>query len=225
MHVILLGAPGSGKGTQAKLVSKRFGLPQISTGDILRAAASNWTPLGQKIKEIIDTGQLIPDDLMISIIKERIAQEDCQNGFILDGYPRTIPQADALNQSGITINVVLNINLKDEKLIERISGRRVHAESGRTYHTVYNKPKVKDIDNDTGEPLIQRSDDSEDTVRKRLDVFRKQTSPLIEYYKGDINVHFAQIDGSQLVEQISETIHKILESVKIADGKALTTKH
>lgn len=184
MRVILLGAPGAGKGTQAQFISEKYGIPQISTGDMLRAAVKAGTPLGLKVKEVMSSGGLVSDETIIALIQERIQDQDCANGFLFDGFPRTIPQAEALKSNGIKIDSVVEINVDDEEIIGRLSGRRVHEASGRVYHIKYNAPKVEGKDDETGEPLIQREDDTEATVRKRLDVYHAQTAPLIEYYQG-----------------------------------------
>ncbi|NVK40449.1 MAG: adenylate kinase [Oceanospirillaceae bacterium] len=183
MRIILLGAPGAGKGTQAQYITEKFGIPQISTGDMLRAAVKAGTPLGIKAKEVMDAGQLVSDDIIIGLVKERIAQDDCAKGFLFDGFPRTIPQADALKEAGVKIDAVVEIDVADEEIIKRMSGRRVHPGSGRTYHVVFNAPKVEGKDDVTGEDLIQRDDDQEDTVRARLKVYHDQTAPLVSYYK------------------------------------------
>src|SRR5256885_10622262 len=182
MKLILLGAPGAGKGTQATFICQKFGIPQISTGDMLRAAVKAGTPLGIAAKKVMDAGGLVSDDLIIGLVKERIAQPDCANGFLFDGFPRTIPQADALKTAGVKIDYVLEIDVPDEAIIERMSGRRVHVASGRTYHVKFNPPKVAGRDDVTGDELIQRDDDKEETVRKRLAVYHEQTEPLIAYY-------------------------------------------
>ena len=182
MRIILLGAPGAGKGTQAQFLKERFGIPQISTGDMLRAAVSAGTPLGIAAKKIMDAGQLVSDDIIIGLVKERIAEPDCSEGYLLDGFPRTIPQADAMREHGINVDFVVEIDVADEEIIQRLSGRRVHPGSGRVYHLVNNPPKTPDVDDETGEALIQREDDQEATVRKRLDVYHQQTRPLVNYY-------------------------------------------
>lgn len=184
MRLILLGAPGAGKGTQATFLCKRFGIPQISTGDMLRSAVKAGTPLGIAAKQVMDSGGLVSDEIIIGLVKERITQADCANGFLFDGFPRTIPQADALKVAGVKIDAVLEIDVPDSAIIERVVGRRVHPASGRTYHLQYNPPKVTGLDDETGEELIQRDDDREETVRKRLDVYHSQTRPLVEYYAG-----------------------------------------
>ncbi len=182
MRLILLGAPGAGKGTQATFICQKYKIPQISTGDMLRAAVKAGTPLGLEAKKIMDSGALVSDELIINLVKERIAQPDCSNGFLFDGFPRTIPQADAMKAAGVKIDYVLEIDVPFEAIIERMSGRRSHAASGRTYHVKYNPPKVEGKDDATGEALIQRDDDKEDTVRKRLEVYSAQTRPLVDYY-------------------------------------------
>ncbi|MBB1485701.1 adenylate kinase [Oceanospirillum sediminis] len=183
MRLILLGAPGAGKGTQAQFICEKYGIPQISTGDMLRAAVKEGTELGLKVKEIMETGGLVSDDLIISLVKERIAQDDCKAGFLFDGFPRTIPQADAMKEAGVQLDHVVEIAVEDEEIIKRMSGRRVHPASGRTYHVVFNPPKVEGKDDETGEDLIQREDDQEETVRHRLSVYHEQTAPLVDYYK------------------------------------------
>ena len=182
MRLILLGAPGAGKGTQASFICQKYGIPQISTGDMLRAAVKAGTPLGQQAKKVMDSGGLVSDDLIINLVKERIAQPDCAQGFLFDGFPRTIPQADAMKAAGVKLDYVLEIDVPFEAIIERMSGRRSHPASGRTYHVKYNAPKVAGLDDVTGEPLVQRDDDKEDTVRKRLEVYSAQTRPLVDYY-------------------------------------------
>lgn len=182
MRLILLGAPGAGKGTQATFICQKYAIPQISTGDMLRAAVKAATPMGLAAKKVMDAGALVGDDIIIGLVKERIAQPDCANGFLFDGFPRTIPQADALKAAGVKLDYVLEFDVPFEAIIERMSGRRSHAASGRTYHVKFNPPKVAGVDDVTGEPLIQRDDDKEETVRKRLSVYHSQTQPLIEYY-------------------------------------------
>lgn len=182
MRLILLGAPGAGKGTQAAFITERLGIPQISTGDMLRAAVKAGTPLGRQAQSIMEAGQLVPDDIMLGLVRERLSAPDCTKGFLLDGFPRTIAQAEGLEKAGIDIDVVLEFDVPDADIIERLSGRRVHPASGRTYHIKFNPPKTPGIDDLTGEPLVQRADDQEDTVRKRLQVYHAQTLPLVEYY-------------------------------------------
>jgi adenylate kinase len=209
MRVILLGAPGAGKGTQAAFICQRFGIPQISTGDMLRAAVKAGTPLGVAAKKVMDSGSLVSDDIIIGLVRERIAQPDCAAGFLFDGFPRTIVQADALKNAGVKLDVVLEIDVPDAAIIERMSGRRVHVASGRTYHVRFNPPKVAGLDDVTGEPLIQRVDDEEETVRKRLAVYAAQTRPLVEYYarwaaSGDPDAPaYRKISGTGTVEEIT----------------------
>ncbi len=182
MRLILLGAPGAGKGTQASFIKERFNIPQISTGDMLRAAVKEGTPLGIAAKKVMDAGGLVSDDIIIGLVKDRLKQPDCANGYLFDGFPRTIPQADAMKDAGVAIDYVLEIDVPDEAIVERMSGRRVHPASGRTYHVTYNPPKVAGRDDQTGEELIQRDDDREDTVKKRLAVYHEQTEVLVGYY-------------------------------------------
>ena len=183
MRLILLGAPGAGKGTQATVICKRYGIPQISTGDMLRAAVKAGTPLGLEAKKVMDSGALVGDDIILGLVKERIKEPDCAPGFLFDGFPRTLPQADAMKTAGVRLDYVLEIDVPDSAIVERMSGRRVHAASGRTYHLRFNPPKVEGRDDVTGEELIQRVDDLEDTVKKRLEVYARQTRPLVEYYQ------------------------------------------
>ena len=182
MKLILLGAPGAGKGTQATFICQKYGIPQISTGDMLRAAVKAGTPLGVQAKQVMDAGGLVSDDLIINLVKERIAQPDCAKGFLFDGFPRTMPQADAMKAAGVKLDYVLEIDVPFEAIIDRMSGRRSHPASGRTYHVSFNPPKVAGVDDVTGEPLVQRADDQEETVKKRLDVYSAQTRPLVDYY-------------------------------------------
>ena len=182
MKLILLGAPGAGKGTQATCICQKYGIPQVSTGDMLRAAVKAGTPLGIQAKHVMDAGGLVSDDLIINLVKERIAQADCANGFLFDGFPRTIPQADAMKAAGVKLDYVLEIDVPFESIVERMSGRRSHPASGRTYHVKFNPPKSPGIDDITGEALIQRDDDKEETVKKRLDIYSGQTRPLVAYY-------------------------------------------
>jgi adenylate kinase len=210
MRLILLGPPGAGKGTQATFICEKYGIPQISTGDMLRAAVKAGTPLGVAAKKVMDSGALVSDDIIIGLVKERIAQKDCANGFLFDGFPRTIPQADAMKNAGVPIEAVLEIDVPDESIIERMSGRRVHPASGRTYHVKFNPPKAAGKDDATGEALIQREDDKEETVRKRLEVYRDQTLPLIAYYadwaaSGDAAApRCCRISGTGSVDEIRE---------------------
>ena len=206
MRVILLGAPGSGKGTQAQAITDQFGIPQISTGDMLRAAVRAGTPLGLEAKKIMDAGLLVSDDIILGLIRERIQADDCRTGFLLDGFPRTIAQADGLEALGIVIDQVVEFVVDDEEIVQRMSGRRVHPVSGRTYHVVFNPPREAGKDDVTGEPLIQRDDDSEATVRKRLAVYHEQTKPLVGYYRNKAEqgaVRFASINGIGAVEDIT----------------------
>jgi adenylate kinase len=182
MRLILLGPPGAGKGTQANFIKERFGIPQISTGDMLRAAVKAGTPLGLAAKQVMDAGGLVSDDIIIGLVKDRLREDDCKAGYMFDGFPRTIPQAEAMKEAGVPIDFVLEIDVPDAEIIERMSGRRAHLASGRTYHIKYNPPKVEGKDDVTGEPLVQRDDDREETVRKRLEVYHAQTKPLVEYY-------------------------------------------
>lgn len=182
LKIILLGAPGAGKGTQAKFICEQFNIPQISTGDMLRAAVKAGTPLGLEAKSFMDSGGLVPDSVIIGLVNERIKEADCANGFLFDGFPRTIPQAEAMKAAGVAIDYVVEIDVPDEAIVERMSGRRSHPASGRTYHIKFNPPKVEGKDDETGEPLVQREDDKEETVKKRLDVYHEQTKPLVNYY-------------------------------------------
>ncbi len=209
MRLILLGAPGAGKGTQAAFICQKFGIPQISTGDMLRAAVKAGTPLGLAAKKVMDSGALVSDDIIIGLVRERIAQPDCANGFLFDGFPRTIPQAEAMKTAGVKLDYVLEIDVPDEAIIERMSGRRSHVASGRTYHIKFNPPKVPGRDDITGEELVQREDDREETVRKRLAVYQSQTRPLVAYYSdwaagGDLMApKYRRIDGTGSVEAIT----------------------
>ena len=209
MKLILLGAPGAGKGTQAAFLCQKFGIPQISTGDMLRAAVKAGTELGLAAKKVMDAGGLVSDDIIIGLVKERIQQADCANGFLFDGFPRTIPQAEAMKVAGVKIDYVLEIDVPDSDIIARMSGRRVHVASGRTYHVVFNPPKVAGKDDVTGEELIQRDDDQEETVRKRLDVYHQQTRPLVDYYgqwaaTGDAEApQYRKIEGLGSVDDIT----------------------
>ncbi len=210
MRLILLGAPGAGKGTQAAFICQKFGIPQISTGDMLRAAVKAGSPMGIAAKKVMDSGALVGDDIIIGLVKERITQPDCGNGFLFDGFPRTIPQADAMKAAGVKLDLVLEIDVPDAAIIERMSGRRVHIASGRTYHVRFNPPKVEGKDDATGEDLIQREDDKEETVRKRLDVYQNQTRPLVAYYsewaaRGDAQAPaYRKISGTGSVEEITQ---------------------
>ena len=220
MRLVLLGAPGAGKGTQAAFITAKYDIPQISTGDMLRAAVKAGTKLGLEAKGYMDAGALVPDDVIIGLVRERIAQPDCENGFLFDGFPRTIPQADAMKDAGVAIDAVVDIEVPDDEIIRRMSGRRVHLASGRTYHVVFNPPKVEGKDDATGEPLIQRDDDKEATVRKRLDVYHDQTEPLIGYYKdwerrGETGApKYVRIEGVGKVDEIRDRIFSNLDTLK-----------
>ncbi len=215
MRLILLGGPGAGKGTQASFITEKFGIPQISTGDMLRAAVKAGTAMGLEAKKIMDAGGLVSDDIIIGIVKERLAEDDCKAGYLLDGFPRTLPQADAMKDNGIDIDYVIEIAVDDSEIIKRMSGRRVHLSSGRTYHVVYNPPKQEGIDDATGEPLIQREDDQEDTVKKRLDIYHEQTEPLVKYYsswaqQGGNAPKYVKVDGIGKVDDIKSAIFSAL---------------
>lgn len=210
MRLILLGPPGAGKGTQANFIKEKFGIPQISTGDMLRAAVKAGTPLGLEAKKIMDAGGLVRDDIIIGLVKDRLKEPDCAKGYMFDGFPRTIPQAEAMKEAGVPIDYVLEIDVPDSEIVTRMSGRRVHVASGRTYHVRFNPPKVEGKDDVTGEPLIQRDDDQEETVKKRLDVYHSQTKPLVEYYSkwaaaGDAKApKYRRIDGTGKVDAIRD---------------------
>ncbi|PKH21395.1 adenylate kinase [Enterobacterales bacterium CwR94] len=213
MRIILLGAPGAGKGTQAQFIMEKYGIPQISTGDMLRAAVKAGTELGKQAKAIMDEGKLVTDELVIALVKERIAQEDCRNGFLLDGFPRTIPQADAMKDAGIKVDNVLEFAVPDELIVDRIIGRRVHAPSGRVYHVTFNPPKEEGKDDVTGEALTIRKDDEEATVRKRLVEYHQLTAPLIAYYSKEAqagNTQYNKIDGTKPVKDVSAELARIL---------------
>ncbi|MDM8564832.1 adenylate kinase [Candidatus Halobeggiatoa sp. HSG11] len=212
MRLILLGGPGAGKGTQANFIKDKYNIPQISTGDMLRAAVKAGTPLGMAAKKIMDEGGLVSDDIIIGLVKDRIKESDCVNGFLFDGFPRTIPQADAMKEAGVDVDFVVEIAVQDEEIVKRMSGRRAHLSSGRTYHIVYNPPKEEGKDDVTGEPLIQRDDDKEETVKNRLSIYHEQTEPLIEYYSkwansGEANSpKYVRIEGIGKVEEIRDSI-------------------
>lgn len=213
MRIILLGAPGAGKGTQAQFIMQKYGIPQISTGDMLRAAVKAGSPLGLQAKSLMDAGKLVTDELVIALVKERIAQSDCSHGFLLDGFPRTVPQADAMKAAGIDVDYVLEFDVPDEVIIDRMSGRRIHAASGRVYHIRHNPPKVENIDDVTGELLTTRKDDSEEIVRKRLVEYHDLTKPLISYYQHEAkegNTQYFRIDGTQPVADVTKELAKIL---------------
>lgn len=216
MKLILLGAPGAGKGTQANFIKEKFGIPQISTGDMLRAAVKAGTPMGLAAKKIMDAGGLVSDEIIIGLVKDRIAEADCANGFLFDGFPRTQPQADAMKAAGVNIDFVVEIDVPDADIIDRMSGRRVHVASGRTYHISYNPPKVEGKDDETGEELIQRADDAADTVKKRLDVYHEQTEVLVGYYSkmaasGDANApQYVKVPGVGSVDGIRDAVFRAL---------------
>ncbi|MDG6778645.1 adenylate kinase [Thiomicrorhabdus sp. zzn3] len=215
MKFILLGAPGAGKGTQAQFLTKEFNIPQISTGDMLRAAIKEGTELGKKAKEFMDAGKLVTDEIIIGLVKERIAQSDCANGFLLDGFPRTVPQADALKAAGVAIDAVVEIDVPDEEIVKRMSGRRAHLPSGRTYHIVYNPPKVEGKDDETGEDLVQRDDDKPEVVKDRLKVYHDQTAPLIDYYTQEAAdndaLKYIKVDGTQSIADVEKEILSALK--------------
>ncbi|GAA0815079.1 adenylate kinase [Colwellia sp. D2M02] len=213
MRIVLLGAPGAGKGTQAQFLMAKFGIPQISTGDMLRAAIKAGTELGKQAKAVMDAGQLVSDELIIGLVKERVAQDDCAAGFLLDGFPRTIPQADAMKESGIVVDHVLEFDVPDEVIVERMAGRRVHSGSGRVYHLVYNPPKEEGKDDVTGEELSIRPDDEEATVRKRLAIYHEQTKPLVDFYQAEAkagNCSYLTVDGTQAVEAVNALLSEKL---------------
>jgi len=218
MRLILLGAPGAGKGTQANFICQKYGIPQISTGDMLRAAVKAGTPLGLEAKKVMDAGGLVSDDLIINLVKDRIAQSDCAQGFLFDGFPRTIPQAEAMKTAGVKLDYVLEIDVPFDAIIERMSGRRSHPASGRTYHVKFNPPRVAGQDDVTGEPLVQRDDDKEETVRKRLEVYSAQTRPLVDYYSDWATKspqdapHYRRISGMGSVDEIRERAFAALAS-------------
>lgn len=206
MKIILLGAPGAGKGTQAAFITEKYSIPQISTGDMLRSAVKAKTELGLNVEAVMTSGGLVTDEIIISLVKERIQQDDCANGFLFDGFPRTIPQAQALEESGVQIDVVLNIEVSDEEIVKRMSGRRVHPDSGRVYHVSNNPPQVEGIDDVSGEPLVQRKDDKEETVRKRLEVYHQQTKPLVNFYSDMVQqgneIRVIRVNGEEPMETI-----------------------
>lgn len=210
MKIILLGAPGAGKGTQAQFLTKAFDIPQISTGDMLRAAIKAGTDLGKLAKSFMDSGKLVTDEIIIGLVQDRITHDDCKNGFLLDGFPRTVPQADALREAGVVIDAVIEIDVPDSEIVKRMSGRRAHLASGRTYHIIYNPPKIGDKDDETGEDLVQRDDDKENIVLDRLSVYHDQTQPLIAYYQGvsksDTSVKYIRIDGTQAIDTVEKEI-------------------
>jgi adenylate kinase len=219
MRLILLGGPGAGKGTQANFIKDKYDIPQISTGDMLRAAIKAGSELGKKAKGYMDSGGLVPDEVIIGLVKERIKEADCQKGFLFDGFPRTIPQADAMKDAGVSLDAVVDINVPDTEIIKRMSGRRVHLASGRTYHITFNPPKEEGKDDVTGEALIQRDDDHEETVRNRLDVYHAQTEPLVDYYKSwessgeSAAPIYIRIEGVGKVEEIRDQIYSALDQL------------
>jgi len=215
MKVILLGPPGAGKGTQAQFITEKYAIPQISTGDMLRAAIKAESPLGLEVKDVMASGALVSDELIIALVRERVKQSDCENGFLLDGFPRTIPQAMAIVEAGINIDVVVEIAVLDEEIVGRLSGRRVHENSGRIYHVEHNPPNKPGLDDETGEPLIQRPDDREETVRNRLNVYHKQTKPLVNFYteladSGNKTPKFSSVSGLGLLADVQERLLKAL---------------
>jgi adenylate kinase len=210
MRIILLGAPGAGKGTQAQFLTKKYNIPQISTGDMLRAAIKAGTDMGKMAKAAMDAGQLVTDEIIIGLVKDRIAEEDCKNGYLLDGFPRTLAQADAVTNAGIQIDAVIEIDVPDSEIVKRMSGRRAHLASGRTYHVVFNPPKVEGKDDETGEDLVQRDDDKEDVVLGRLKVYHDQTEPLIGYYKDQATknsaIKYITVDGTANIDEVETAI-------------------
>ena len=210
MKIILLGAPGAGKGTQAQFLTKKFDIPQISTGDMLRAAIKAGTEMGKMAKEAMDTGKLVTDEIIIGLVKDRIVESDCKNGFLLDGFPRTVPQADALKAAGVAIDAIIEIDVPDEEIVKRMSGRRVHQNSGRTYHLVFNPPKLEGKDDETGEELVQRADDKEEIVLDRLKVYHDQTQPLVNYYsaqaKAERTMTYIRVDGTQKIDVVEKEV-------------------
>ncbi len=213
MHVILLGGPGSGKGTQAQFITEKFGIPQISTGDMLRVAVREGTPLGLEAKKIMDAGQLVSDEIILGLIQERIKQDDCRQGFLLDGFPRTIAQADGLAEMGVSIDHVLEIAVDDDEIVRRLGGRRVHPGSGRSYHIEFNPPRRDNLDDETGEPLVQRKDDNEETVRHRLSVYHGQTKPLIGYYRKKADEGLIKYSAIAGVGGVQEITAKVLSAL------------
>ena len=215
MKFILLGAPGAGKGTQAQFLTKQFSIPQISTGDMLRAAIKAGTPMGKMAKEFMDAGKLVTDEIIIGLVKDRIAESDCKNGFLLDGFPRTVPQADALKAADVAIDAIVEIDVPDEEIVKRMSGRRAHLASGRTYHLVYNPPKVEGKDDETGEDLVQRDDDKAEVVLDRLKVYHDQTAPLVNYYseeaKQNSALKYIKVDGTQSIADVEKAVLSALK--------------
>ncbi|MEM1244223.1 MAG: adenylate kinase [Pseudomonadota bacterium] len=217
MRIIFLGAPGAGKGTQAQILANQFSIPQISTGEMLREAVKSNSPLGNQVKSVMQSGALVSDELIFELVQQRIQAADCQSGFIFDGFPRTIAQAKALQQAGISIDYVIEIAIADEDLVKRLGGRRIHPASGRTYHVLYHPPKQRGLDDITGEPLVQRDDDKDETVRKRLQVYHNQTKPLIEFFQNwqrnttEKAPRYIKIDGTMAVETVTKTIMNVIE--------------
>jgi len=215
-RIILLGPPGAGKGTQATRVVKQLNIPKISTGDMFRQAIADQTPLGKQVEEIMHTGELVSDEIVVAMVKERLSQPDCEHGFLLDGFPRTLAQAEALDIAGVFIDKVITLEVPNEEIINRMSGRRVHPGSGRVYHNTFHPPKTPGVDDETGEPLIQRKDDEEDTVRGRLRIYDERTAPMVEYYRKKAqtvdNMHYDTVDGTGSVEAVFEQIQSCLEA-------------
>jgi adenylate kinase len=215
MKMILLGAPGAGKGTQAKFLTETYAIPQISTGDMLRAAVKAESDMGLKVKSVMESGGLVTDDIIIGLVKERITEDDCAEGFLFDGFPRTIPQSEAMEDAGVEIDVVLEIDVPDDEIVRRLSGRRVHLDSGRVYHVDFNPPAKEGLDDVTGEPLVLRKDDEEDTVRKRLSLYHEQTKPLVNFYqemeKKTGKMRFIKIDGTRSINEIVADIKQSLD--------------
>ena len=225
MRIILLGPPGAGKGTQARFICDAFSIPQISTGDMLRAAMKAGTPLGRQVQEVVDSGALVSDDIIVALVQERIAEPDCGGGFLFDGFPRTIPQAEALQAAGVPVDAVVEITVPDTEIIKRMSGRRIHPGSGRVYHVDFNPPATPGTDDETGEPLIQREDDAEDRVRYRLDIYRQQTQPLIAFYRDlaeSTELRYVAVSGSGTVEAIQGKLASALAAVRQASPKGGT---
>lgn len=228
MRIILLGCPGAGKGTQSRFISEKYTIPQISTGDILRAAVTAKSPLGVQVKQIMEAGGLVPDEVIVAIVKERIMQPDCEKGFLLDGFPRTIPQAEALRFNHVPIDYVIEISVNDDDIVQRMKGRLVHAESGRVYHSIYCPPRVPNKDDETGEPLIHRQDDSEEIVRKRLSVYHQQTEPLLNYYREFAKTdkaapHCIQISGLGSVTAVRDRIFSVFDQGGVVGPPAYTS--
>lgn len=217
MKLIILGPPGAGKGTQADFIAARFGVPKISTGDMLRSAVKQGSPLGREAKRIMDSGGLVSDDIIMGLIEERLKAPDCQSGYLFDGFPRTIGQAEALENQGVAVDAVLELRVEDEAIVSRMSGRRVHPGSGRTYHLIYNPPRQPGVDDESGEPIIQRDDDKEETVRRRLEVYHEQTSPLIDFYQERADADkltYIEVDGGGSLDAIRTTIFAELDKLE-----------